>query len=361
MAQLKTVITETHMSEDDKDKRVEEVVSSEEEIVSSEEEEVVSSEEGGSKKSKKQVKQKLDKKRLTTLSKTSKNEDEYFTILKTKDYSEVYDFISKNKFVSNEMKSITKEFKKQLESKKVCIKDLSDLCTKLLSYYKLNSYTLGLQYYNMKVKSDIDNIKKVLKSFVIKNRSIISENTKHVLLEKKSNNEEYTTVLQVGKLELFDIFEHLSLNNLKEVLSNAETVFTDIYISWVLILILATSLDDTDYVCKDPKKKSVIDSFKGKISLLNTDTINPNVKSLLNVLKKEKVVKPKVSKSEMVSEEDLKKIKNMQLDDKKATTSSSKKKKVDKKPEEIKEEIENDFKAGSSDEEDEVNDGDFVM
>jgi len=355
MSQIKTEIVESHMSEEyDQDKALE-----------STSEDEMSSEEGvveEPKKPKKQIKQKLDKKRLTDLVKTSKNEDEFFTILDGKDYSEVYDFICKNKFVSNEMKSIAKEFKKQLEVKKVCIKDLSDLCTKLLSYYKLNSYTLGLQYYNMKVKSDIENIKKVLKSFVIKNRSVISENTKHVILEKKSNNEEYTTILQVEKLELFDIFEHLSLNNLKEVLSNAETVFTDIYVAWILIVVLASSLENTDYVCKDAKKKSVIDGFRGKISLLNTDTVNPNVKYLINVLKKEKIIKPKVSKSEVVSEEDLDKIKNMQLDDNKKKTSpaSSKKKRASKKPEQIKSEIENDFKTENSDDE-EVNDGDIVM
>lgn len=363
MAQLKTEITESYMREyRDQDKAVEESLSSDEASLDEASSEEASSEEVDNKKLKKQVKQKLDKKRLVVLTKTSNNENEFFTILDGKDYTEVYDFIFKNKFASNEMKCIAKEFKKQLESKKVCIKELSDLCSKLLSYYKLNSYTLGLQYYNMKVKSDIDNIKKVLKSFVIKNRSIISENTKHVLLEKKSNTEEYTTVLQVEKLELFDIFEHLSLNNLKEVLVNAETVFTDIYVAWILIVVLATSLDDTDYVCKDPKKKSIIDGFKGKISLLNTDTVNPNVKSLINVLKKEKIIKPKVSKSETVSEEDLKKIKNMQLDDnkKKSSNSSSKKKKVGKKPDQIKNEIENDFKTVNSVEE-EVKDGDIVI
>lgn len=252
----------------------------------------------------------INKDIVDTILKTSDEENaDVFNILVYKDFSKIFEYIKNNKFVSTEMKSISKELKTQLESRTININNIGDLVTRLVRYYKLNTSTLALHYYNDKVRSDVENIIRILKTFVLANRTLIAEHTKHVILEKKPVSCEFTTVVSAEDLKVFDIFEKVSLNNLKEVLSQAEIVFTDIYISWVLILILAVSLQKTDYKEDEDnkRKKNSVTGLKEKIALLNTDSCNTRIKMLINVVKREKGSGTRTKKKQdTISKEDEK-------------------------------------------------------
>lgn len=215
------------------------------------------------------------------------------------DFTPIFNFIEKNELVSNEMKHITSELKQILSKKFVGYKKIETLVSRLVTYYKLNVSTIGLQTYDLKVKSDVENITKILKAFVLKNRTLIADYTRHVIAERRSSEPEFNTVVSAHELQVFDIFENVALNNLERNLTTAKTVFYDIYLSWVLVLIIAMNVHNSKYDMSLNSKKSVETVLKDKIVLLNTDTVIPVNKKLINVLKKEKQTsdKPKKTKS----------------------------------------------------------------
>lgn len=277
----------------------------------------------GKKENKKQKKVKKEEKFIEKLDLTKAEEiledvdnknSETFNILSNRNFTKLFDALLSNQYISDELKNRTKEFQSMVEKKKITFTLMNNLITTIIRYYKLNVSTLALQSYNDKVKGDVENITRVLKAFILKNKQTVYENTKHIILEKKPGGYEFNITLSCEDIHLFDIFEKVSLNNLEEVLPEAKTVFTDIYTTWVLILILALSLDKTDYVVDPELKKTHIDVLREKITLLNTDSSNPRVKSLINIIKKEKtaISKPKKVK-EVVSEEDQKAIKSLDL------------------------------------------------
>jgi hypothetical protein len=262
------------------------------------------------------IKESLNKETLEKiLDEYTTKDNENFTILNTKDFSKIYESLLSNNFLSDEMKNNVKEFRIVLESNPINYIIIDSLMTKIIRYYKLNTSTLALSTYNDKVKGDVENITRVLKAFVLKNRNTVYENTKHIILDKKPVSCEFNITVSAENLHLFDIFEKVSLNNLEEVLPQAKVIFTDIYTCWVLAVILAISLDKTDYVSTNKdSKKSRIDILREKIALLNTDSTNQRIKALINVVKKEKAtsVRPKKAK-EVVSNEDKEAIKKLSL------------------------------------------------
>lgn len=262
------------------------------------------------------IKEVLNKEALEKiLDEYTTKDHENFTLLSKKDFSKIYDSLFSNNFLSDEMKSNVKEFKAILETKPLNYTIINTLMTKIIRYYKLNISTLALSAYNDKVKGDVDNITRVLKAFVLKNRNTVYENTKHIILDKKPVSCEFNITVSAENLHLFDIFEKVSLNNLEEVLPQARVIFTDVYTCWVLATILAISLDKTDYIpISQDSKKSRIDILREKIALLNTDSTNQRIKALINVVKKEKAtpVRPKKTK-EVVSNEDKEAIKKLSL------------------------------------------------
>lgn len=262
------------------------------------------------------IKESLNKEALEKiLDEYNVKDKETFTLLNNKDFSKIYEALLSNSLLSDEMKSSVRELKSVLDSKTINYFMIDSLITKIIRYYKLNTSTLALSTYNDKVKGDVENITRVLKAFVLKNRNTVYENTKHIILDKKPVSCEFNITVSAENLHLFDIFEKVSLNNLEEVLPQAKTIFTDIYTCWVLIVILAISLDETDYVLTEKDlKKSRIDTLREKIALLNTDSTNQRIKALINVVKKEKATaaRPKKSK-EVVSNEDKEAIKKLSL------------------------------------------------
>lgn len=261
------------------------------------------------------IKENLNKEALEKiLDEYNTKDNENFTLLNNKDFSKIYDSLLSNNLVSDEMKNNIKEFRSVLGSKTINCIIIDTLMTKIIRYYKLNTSTLALSTYNDKVKGDVENITRVLKAFVLKNKNTVYENTKHIILDKKPVSCEFNITVSAENLHLFDIFEKVSLNNLEEVLPQAKTIFTDIYTCWVLAVILAISLDKTDYVPNKESKKSRIDVLKEKIALLNTDSTNQRIKALINVVKKEKTVNVRPKKvKEVVSNEDKEAIKKLSL------------------------------------------------
>ncbi|QKE44492.1 hypothetical protein Yalta_045 [Yalta virus] len=267
------------------------------------------------------IKEKIDtRKAKKCLDNTEFEKYSTFQIVDERDFSPIFDSIVNNNLVSEEMKNISKELRELLTKKNVVVSVLEDLIVRLIRYYRLNVSTLALHTYNPKVRGDIENITKILKSFVLKNRNTISEYTRHVIIEKKATDCEFNISISAADLHLFDIFEKVSLNNLEQDVPKAKTVFYDIYMSWVLIVIIAMCAHNSKYNTPEDAKKTIEAILKDKIVALNTDSTNPVNKKLINVVKKEKAPLVKAKKvKEIIPKEEQEAIKKLSKDRKKKT------------------------------------------
>lgn len=309
------------------------------------------------------IKEKIDSKKAKKCLENNDFEKYYtFQITDERDFTPIFDSIANNNLVSEEMKNISKELKELLDKKIINATTLDLLHIRMVRYYKLNVATLALHTYNPKVIGDIENITKILKSFVLKNRITIAEYTRHVIIEKKATDCEFNIIVTAGDLHLFDIFEKVSLNNLEQDLPKAKMIFYDIYMSWVLTVIIAMSVHNAKYDVPVNAKKTIEDILKDKIVALNSDSTNPISKKLINVVKKEKATSAKPKKvKEVISKEGQEAIEKLSKD--------KKKKKPSVKGQNLKsidhslaiEEVSKDLKAINLVDEDVVTEGDLVM
>lgn len=314
-------------------------------------------------KSDKKIKEKIDTKKAKKCIENDDFEKYYtFQITDERDFTPIFESIRNNNLVSEEMKNISKELKDLLDKKVVDAITLDALIVRMIRYYKLNVATLSLHTYNPKVRGDIENITRILKSFVLKNRNTISDNTRHVIIEKKAVDCEFNISVTAADLHLFDIFEKVSLNNLEQDLPKAKTIFYDIYMSWVLTVIIAMCANNAKYDTPSNAKKTIEDMLKDKIVALNSDSTNPISKKLINIVKKEKVTlaKPKKAK-ETISKEGQEAIEKLSKDKKKKkpTVKGQSLNSVDHSS--LIEEVNTDLKSMAIDEEDIVPEGDLVM